>query len=101
MGVLDGKKESEDKLWEDASRLEIKEEVVNREARIAEREAVIKQLRKEYGPDWKKTLGIDKLTDTETLKSFLRSARFSMQQSGSPVANPAISPLPPKGMKLR
>jgi len=41
MGVLDGKKRSEDQLYEEAARLEIEEEVTSREETIAQREAVI------------------------------------------------------------
>jgi len=100
MGILDGKKVSENRLYEEAGKLEIQEEVVNRQSRIAEREAVIKQLKREYGPDWKKTLGLDKLTDVETLKSFLRSAKASMSKSGNTTFNPGLSPLPPSSLRM-
>lgn len=100
MGILDGKKESEEKLYEEASKLEIQEEVTDRRSRIAQREAVIKELKREYGPDWKKTLGISSLMDVESLKSFLSSAKVSMSRAGNPVSNPAISPVMPGNSKL-
>jgi len=99
MGILDGKKRSEKELYEEAARLDIQQEVTNKEAEIAQREAVVKQLRREYGPDWKKTLGVDKLTDLATLRAFLTSAKQSMKTAGSPVGNAGLSPLPPASMR--
>lgn len=99
MGILNGKKRSESELYEEAARLDIEGEVTSKEAEIAQREAVIAQLRKEYGPDWKRTLGVDKLTDLATLRAFLTSAKASMRTAGSPVGNPNLSPLPPGNMR--
>jgi len=99
MGILDGKKKSEDELYEEASRLEIQQEVTQRESEIAQREAVIKQLQQEYGPNWRKDLGLDKITDLATLRAFLTSAKHSMQTAGNPVGNSNLSPLPPGAMR--
>ena len=101
MGILDGKKVgSEEDLYATAGKLEIQEEVADRTARVAEKEAIVKELKRKYGPDWKKTLGIDKLTDTETLKSFLSSAKSGMGKSSMMTFNPALSPLVPRRTKL-
>jgi len=100
MGVLDGKKRSEDQLYEEAARLEIEEEVTSREETIAQREAVIKQLKKQYGPNWMRDLGLNRLTDLGTLRSFLTAAKGSMKQAGVMTHNPALSPLPMKRTKL-
>jgi len=101
MGILDGKKVgSEEDLYARAGKLEIQEEVADREARVAEKEAIVKELRRKYGPDWRKTLGIDKLTDMETLKSFLSSAKTGMSKSSMMTFNPALSPLPKMRTRL-
>ncbi len=99
MGILGGRKRTEKELYEEAARLDIEGEVVTKEAEIAQREAVIRQLQKEYGPDWKKTLGVDKLTDMATLRGFLTSAKLSMKTSYNPVGNANLSPLPPGSMR--
>ncbi len=100
MGVLDGKKVAEDRLFEDAARLEIQEEVATREESIAQREAVVKQLKKQYGPNWMRDLGLNKLTNMDTLRSFLTSAKAGMAKSSNMTFNPALSPLPPMRKKL-
>jgi len=94
MGVLNGKnKESEEDLHKKIGRLEIQEEVADREAKVAEKEAIVKELKKRYGNDWKKTLGFNNLTDMDTLRSFLSSAKDGMAKSSNFTYNPALSPL--------
>lgn len=79
------KKKTVDELEEERDRLVIEEEVVSKQADIAERKAVIAELKKQYGPNWARTLGISKLTDLSTLRSFLKGAKKGLegQASGS------------------
>jgi len=79
---LRGRK-SPEVLESEIETLKLEEEVVSKKADIAEREAVIKQLKKQYGPRWMQLLGLNKLTDTSTLKSMLQSAKRGMQTESS------------------
>jgi hypothetical protein len=96
------RRKSVEELEEELDTVKVEDEISSHKAQIAEREAVISQLKKQYGRDWSKTLGVSKLTDTATLKSFLQSANRGMRQQRVgvdrnlvlPRRNPAISPLP-------
>lgn len=80
MGFLDGlkRKPTVGELDEKLERVQIENEIVSKEAEKAEKEAVIRQLKREYGPNWMKTLGLNKFTDLSTLKSMLKSANQGM-----------------------
>jgi len=91
MGFLPKKRRTLPELEEEKERLTVEEEVTTKQAEIAEREAVISELRKKYGSGWAKTLGISKLTDLSTLRSFLVSAKKGLEKQaysggGSPVS---------------
>lgn len=66
-------------LEDERDRLNIQEESMTKRAEIAEREAVIAQLKKQYGSSWMKTLGVSKFTDLSTLRSFLVSAKQGLE----------------------
>lgn len=93
---------SVEELEEELDTVKVENEISSHRAQMAEREAVISQLKKQYGKDWARTLGVSKLTDLSTLKSFLQNANKGLgkQKVGVdknlmiPRANPAISPLP-------
>ena len=89
---------SEGELEEALERLEVEEEVATKEAEIAEKEAVIAQLKKQHGSDWARILGVNKLTDLSTLRSFLQSAKRSMERAGSP-SYPALHPANMRGIR--
>jgi len=67
-------------LEDKRDRLTIEEECVTKEAEIAERQAVVSELKKRYGSSWAKTLGISKLTDLTTLRSFLKTAKEGIEK---------------------
>lgn len=62
-------------------RAKIQAETATYRAETAEREAVVKQLKREYGRDWKKVLGVGGGTDTHTLRSFLSGAKQGMAKA--------------------
>lgn len=70
-------------LEEKRDRVVVEEEIVTKEAEIAERAAVISELKKRYGRSWAKTLGISKFTDLSTLRSFLVSAKKGLESQSS------------------
>lgn len=70
-------------LDEQLERAKVTGELRSKEADIAEKEAVIAQLKKQYGPNWAKRLGVSKLTDIASLRSFLRGAKEGMKQFAS------------------
>ena len=82
MGLFNRKK-SVEQLQEEGESLTIEEENSSRRANIAEKEAVIRQLKERYGSGWQKTLGVNKLTDLGTLKGFLRSANQGLKNQAS------------------
>jgi len=70
-------------LEEEKERLVVTEEIASKHAEIAEREAVIAQLKSQYGRNWAQTLGISKLTDLSTLRSFLKNAKQGLQSQAT------------------
>ena len=78
--MLDGlkTKKSTDELENELDSLKVESEVASKRSEIAEKEAVVKQLKREYGKNWAQTLGISKLMDVQTLRSFLRGANKGM-----------------------
>ena len=97
-----------EEMQEKNEKLSVREEMATREANIAEREAVVKQLKKQYGRDWASTLGISKFTDMQTLKSFLGGAKNGIENyrlgvkmnDNTSHTNPMLSPLPPARRQL-
>ena len=88
MGFLN-KKKSMEQLEEESEHLTIESEISSKKADIAEREAVVSELKKKYGSGWAKTLGVSKFTDLHTLRSFLVSAKQGLEKkAGSGFATP-------------
>lgn len=67
-------------LEEEGDRLTIESENASKEADIAERRAIVSELRKRYGPSWTKILNVSKWADISTLRSFLRTAKQGMEK---------------------
>ena len=91
MGLFD-RKDSIDELEGRKDRLEIESEVVSKEAEIAEKEAIIAQLKKQYGRNWRSTLGVDRL-DLQTLRTFLKTAKEGLERREVQKGNPFLSPI--------
>ena len=68
-------------------------EMLQYKSEAAERKAVIKKLEREYGPNWKKILGVGGNSDTSTLKSFLSRFKTNSQHLHSGDRN-KLNPLP-------
>jgi len=49
--------------------LEIEQEIVNKQSEMAERQAIIEEFKKQYGPGWKKIFGVKGWVDLSTLRS--------------------------------
>lgn len=70
-------------LEEESERLSLEVEVSSKKVDLAEREAVIKEIKKQYGPSWKKILGLKGLVDISTLRSFLTTAKEGLRSEAS------------------
>ncbi len=99
MGLLDRKKSVEG-LEAQLERGEVENQVLSQEAEIVEKKAVIHRLKKEYGHDWRKILGVSG-SDLSTLKSFLTSAKSGLTKAGmgGKSVSPGLNPLPPGMIK--
>lgn len=80
-----------EQLEEEKEYLTTKEEVTTKQAEVAEREAVISELKRKYGKSWAKTLGISKLTDLSTLRSFLVSAKKGLEKQATTSGSTPLS----------
>lgn len=80
MGIFK-REPSIDQLEEKRERVKIETDIASGEAQIAERKAVIAQLKKTYGGGWMKLLGVRGNTDTSTLKSFLSTSKKGMEKA--------------------
>ena len=107
MGLFSKKVRSSEEMDEDYERLTVENELLTKEAEKAEKEAAIKELKRQHGPNWMKILGVNKLTDLSTLRSFLKGAKKGMEKQantssgGSPLfgSTPASKALDPAGFK--
>jgi len=79
--------------------LQVENEMLTKEGEVAEKKAVIAQLKKQYGPDWKKIIGVQYLPSVSDLKGFLKTANQGMKGQSGKISNANISPLPPPGMR--
>jgi len=102
MGLFGKKKRSTDELYEDLSRLEVEEQVVNKESNVAEKEDAIRKLKQQYGPNWRKILGVNGSTDVASLRSFLRTANKGIRgaASSNERSGSFLSPLPSSRLNL-
>lgn len=81
MGFLKRDKSVEE-LEDEREKVKIQADTASYRSQIAEREAVVKQLKRQYGGGWQKLLGVTKNTDMSTLKSFLTGAKSGAAKSG-------------------
>jgi len=84
-------KKTPEQLEREVENLRIEGEVVSGQAQVAEKRAVIRQLEQQYGPRWKKILGLGGLPSLETLRSFLHTANTGMQKKAGSFVNPALT----------
>jgi hypothetical protein len=75
------KEKSVEQLEEERDKVKIQADTAGYKSQIAEREAVVKQLKKQYGRDWSKLLGVSKGADMSTLKSFLTGAKSGLART--------------------
>lgn len=93
------RKESIEELEDRRDRLVIEEEVTSREADIAEKEAIIKELKKKYGSGWRHILGLGGILDLQTLRSALVGMKKGLRGMGGATYNPSLNPLPNKNLR--
>jgi len=93
MGFLSKKKPTIAELEEERDRAVIEEETYTKKAETAERRAVISELEKKYGKSWWKRLGISKLTDLTTLRSFLKGTKSGMEEEAGKVGSQTLRSL--------
>jgi len=79
--------------------VQVENEMLSKEGEVAEKKAVIAQLKKKYGSDWRKIIGIQYLPSLSDLRAFLTSARSGLKGASGGVSNPNISPLPPSNLR--
>ena len=93
------KKPTLGELEERKDYLEVETEVASQEAELAEKKAIIRELKKKYGSDWKSTLGLRGRLDLQTLRSFVGTLQKGIGGMGKATYNPNLSPLPRKNLK--
>ena len=71
--------------------LKMTNEVVTKEAEIAEKRAVINDLKKRYGNGWMSIMGVKVIPDIATLRGFLSTAQKGGNKMGSSFINPNLS----------
>ena len=101
MSLFKSKEKTEEERYETISKLRTEGEELDVRMEIAEKKAVISQLEKQYGHNWRTVLGVSRLTDISTLKSFLTGSKRSLEQIGGTTTGSSgrLSPLPPAGMR--
>ncbi len=83
MGFLDRFNKSPEAQEKRLSGLEMENEVVSKQAEVEEKKAIIAQLKKQYGRDWMKTLGLKNVVDLTTLRSVLKGGTGLSHLRGS------------------
>ncbi len=79
MGIFSKKRSLED-LYADEEYFREEGTVNDLKAQSLERQRVIKELEREYGPGWKKLLGLSGKSNIDTLKSFLRGFKTKSKE---------------------
>ncbi len=92
-------KPSLEQLEERKEYLTVENEVVSGEVEIAEKEAIIKELKKKYGSSWKNLLGLKGRLNIQTLRSVLAGPRKGLQSMAGTTYNPGLSPLPGRSLR--
>ena len=88
------KKPTKDELEERGEYLQAQTEVASREAELAEKEAIKKELKRKYGSSWKSILGLKGKLDLSTLRSILSDMGKGLHKMGSATSNPRLDPRP-------
>lgn len=109
-----GSMDDKEKELED---VQIEDEILSYRATIAEKKAIIAELKKRHGPRWKQILGLEGKLSLADLRASLSTARGGMKQySGNPNRIPVtgggvkgasptgdlrkrLSPLAPEGLR--
>jgi hypothetical protein len=84
MGLF-SKKQTIEELEDERDRSRLKADIAGYQSQEAERQALVKQLKREYGGGWKKLLGVSGRADNSTLRSFLSGAKQGMARQASPI----------------
>lgn len=87
-----------EKVEKDKAYYKAESEMLQYKSEAEEKKAVIQQLKKEYGPGWKKLLGIGGKEDSSTLKSFLTRFKVKAKDLHS-TGTDKLSPLPGNQMR--
>jgi hypothetical protein len=84
MGLF-SKKQTIEELEDERDRSRLKADIAGYQSQEAERQALVKQLKREYGGGWKKLLGVSGRADNSTLRSFLSGAKQGMEKQARPI----------------
>jgi len=79
MSLLNFKK-SPEQMERKLAGLQIEDEVTKKEAEIAEKKAIIAELKKQYGPSWMTIMGVKVIPDLQTLRSMFKGSRRGMRE---------------------
>ena len=82
MGFLSRGVSAEERM----EKLEMESECLSHERDVAEKRAIIRQLKAQHGPRWKQLLGVKSL-DIATLRSFLVSANGGLRREQGKVGD--------------
>ena len=93
------KKPTLEELEERKEYLAVETDVASQEADLTEKEAIIKELKRKYGRDWKSILGLGGKLDLSTLRSILGGMSKGLKGQGGALYNPHLSPLPGKNLR--
>jgi len=99
MGLFKGKRPSLEELEERKEYLAVETEVASQEADLAEKKAIVKELRRKYGSDWRSTLGLKGRVDLQTLRGFLGGMKRGLKGMGGATYNSNLSPLPGRNLR--
>jgi len=99
MALFAKKKPSLEELEDRKEYLAVETDVASQEADLAEKKAIVKELQKKYGSNWRSTLGLKGKVDLSTLRSFLGGMNKGLKGMGGATYNPNLSPLPRKDLR--
>jgi len=87
-------KPSVEVLEETRDRLIVENEVESLSASVAEKKAIVKELRKQYGKNWRATLGLKGMLNISDLRNALGGMKKGLVGDRDALYNPKLSPLP-------
>jgi hypothetical protein len=71
-------KKSPEKMEESREYMQMETELANQKLELVQRQAAIKELERNYGPAWKKILGVNGPISLESLRGFLKGAHSGL-----------------------